>query len=114
MIQAMKAWTPDGVVDTSDSDEDEVVSVANTPNRRTRAAPFFHEVVPGGRHRARAFDLAPPFAVPRRRFATFDQAAEAKAREDALAARLASSLRSASRSRCVMAPRSSSQRASAC
>ena len=52
----------EGVVDTSDTDEDEVVLVANTPNRRTRAAPFFHEVVPGWRHRARAFDLAPPFA----------------------------------------------------
>ena len=51
----------EGVADTSDTHGDDVVLVANTPNRRTRAAPFFHEIVPGWRHRARAFDLAPPF-----------------------------------------------------
>ena len=37
----------EGVVDTSDTDEDDVVLVANTPNCRTRAAPFFHEFVSG-------------------------------------------------------------------
>ena len=37
----------EGVVDTSESDDNDEIVITNTPGRRVRAAPFYKEVLPG-------------------------------------------------------------------